>query len=76
MRLKEFNYSFLGATKPLPSEGLTIPVTINEDVYEIRKVSENMVRCVRKDGKKGDYKGYVRAAEDELGVPEDQRQIL
>lgn len=76
MKLKRFNFSFLGATKSLPSEGLTTPVNIDEGEYEIREASEDIVRCVRKDGKNGDFKAYVREVEKELNIPEDQRQFL
>lgn len=76
MRLKKFNFSFLGATKPLPSEGLTTPVDIDEGEYEVREAAKDIVRCIRKDGEKGDFKAYVIEVEKELNIPESQKQTL
>jgi len=76
MRLKRFNFSFLGATKPLPSEGLTTPVAINKGEYEIREADKDIVRCVRKDGKEGDFEAYAKEVEKELNIPESQKQAL
>lgn len=76
MRLKKFNFSFLGAKKPLPSEGLTTPLAINEDEYEIREADRDIVRCVRKDGKDGNFEAYVKEVKKELNIPESQKQAL
>lgn len=55
--LKKHGFDFTGASEPF--ERLTVPVDVDEGVYELVP-SGGYVVCRRRDGKKGCFEAYTK----------------
>jgi len=71
MLLKKHGFVFTGASKPF--ERLTVPVEIDENVYELVP-SKNYIVCQRRDGEDGNFEAYMNDVIDVemAGHPEDE----